>query len=36
MIFEREDGGGVDWTYLSQDRERLGILVNRVMKFRVP
>jgi len=32
----REVGGGGDWIEFAQDRERLRVLVNTVMNFRVP
>ena len=35
-IFERLDGGGIDWIDLAQDRGRWRTLVNAVMNLRVP
>jgi hypothetical protein len=36
LIFERLDGGGIDWIYLAQDREWWWALVNAVMNLCVP
>jgi hypothetical protein len=34
-IFERVDGGAIDWIVLAQDRDRWRGLVNAVMNLRV-
>jgi hypothetical protein len=33
-IFERLDGGGIDWIDLSEDRDRWMAVVNKVMNIR--
>jgi hypothetical protein len=35
-IFERLDGGGIDWIDLAQDKRRWQALVNTVMNLQVP
>ena len=35
-IFEKWDGGSVDWISMVQDRDRWRSVVNAVMKLRVP
>jgi hypothetical protein len=35
-IFERLDGGGIDWISLAEDRDRWRALVYTVMNLRVP
>jgi hypothetical protein len=35
-IFERLDGGGMDWISLAQDRDRWRVVVNRMMNLWVP
>jgi hypothetical protein len=32
----REDGGGMDWIDLAQDRDQWRVLVNMVMNLHVP
>jgi hypothetical protein len=35
-IFKKWDGGGMDWIYMAQDRDRCRALVSTVMNLRVP
>jgi hypothetical protein len=35
-IFEKLDGGAIDWIDLAQDRDRRRALVNTVMNLQVP
>jgi hypothetical protein len=35
-IFERFDGGSIDWIAVAQDRDRWRALVNTVMSLLVP
>jgi hypothetical protein len=36
MDFREIGWGGIDWIYLAQDRDHLGVLVKTVMNFGIP
>ena len=36
LIFEKLDGGGIDWIDLAQNRNRWWAVVNAVINLRIP